>query len=59
MLQIILIIAIFAVISFLIYDICKTKNEGFGKGNNENVYIINKETKKKRIESNNNTKDYE
>jgi hypothetical protein len=49
MLQIILIIAIVVVISFLIYDICKTRNESFNKGNNEKVYIVNKETKQREL----------
>jgi len=49
MLHIILTIAIFFVISFLIYDICKTKNENFDKVNNQNVFVVNKKTKKKEI----------
>ena len=47
MIQILLIIAIFVIISFIIYDTCTTRNENFRKNNNEKVYVENKETKQK------------
>lgn len=49
MIQILLIIAIFVIISFIIYDTCTTRNENFRKNNNEKVYVENKETKQKEL----------